>query len=384
MMKILTAMYTIRKGGAYERFLMMIEAFLERGWEVHCLSLIPIQIEHSFFHNHVMYFPFKTADGFIAKLLVLSIFPLWAIWVGWRNKIDLVIAFGSLYAFIQGLSKWSLKIPMVTLIRGSLTFGSKMQDSPKYFLYLNRNMENIGLHFSDRIITNNVAGQGDILKSLGKRKNIDVQVLYNNIPQMNIREPEDIFKTRDKYGIPGNAKVLVTAGILNRGKNLEILINCLPKIGMKNLHLLIVGDGSTEADFHYRDSLQRLTKKLGVDKQVIFTGWLEKEDLWKIYLASDLFVLPSKSEGMSNAMLEALGSGLPCLGSNIPGIKDILLYEELLFESSDEKALARKIKQFFSKEDISNRAYQLCEERKQSFCFDWKERIFEMIMKPYT
>ncbi len=383
-MKILTAMYTIRKGGAYERFLMMIEAFLERGWEVHCLSLIPIQIEHSFFHNHVMYFPFKTADGFIAKLLVLSIFPLWAIWVGWRNKIDLVIAFGSLYAFIQGLSKWSLKIPMVTLIRGSLTFGSKMQDSPKYFLYLNRNMENIGLHFSDRIITNNVAGQGDILKSLGKRKNIDVQVLYNNIPQMNIREPEDIFKTRDKYGIPGNAKVLVTAGILNRGKNLEILINCLPKIGMKNLHLLIVGDGSTEADFHYRDSLQRLTKKLGVDKQVIFTGWLEKEDLWKIYLASDLFVLPSKSEGMSNAMLEALGSGLPCLGSNIPGIKDILLYEELLFESSDEKALARKIKQFFSKEDISNRAYQLCEERKQSFCFDWKERIFEMIMKPYT
>jgi glycosyltransferase involved in cell wall biosynthesis len=127
-----------------------------------------------------------------------------------------------------------------------------------------------------------------------------------------------------------------------------------------------------------------LTKKLGVDKQVIFTGWLEKEDLWKIYLASDLFVLPSKSEGMSNAMLEALGSGLPCLGSNIPGIKDILLYEELLFESSDEKALARKIKQFFSKDDISNRAYQLCEERKQSFCFDWKERIFEMIMKPYT
>ena len=45
-----------------------------------------------------------------------------------------------------------------------------------------------------------------------------------------------------------NAKVLVTAGILNRGKNIETLIECLPKIEMKNVYLLIVGDGSTEAD----------------------------------------------------------------------------------------------------------------------------------------
>jgi hypothetical protein len=50
---------------------------------------------------------------------------------------------------------------------------------------------------------------------------------------MKIREPEDISKTRGKYGIPENAKVLVTAGILNRGKNIETLIECLPKIGSK-------------------------------------------------------------------------------------------------------------------------------------------------------
>jgi len=164
-------MYTLKRGGSYDRFKMMIEAFLERGWEVHCLSLTPIRIEHSFFHNHVMYFPFKTGDGFIAKLLVLSMFPIWSVWVGWRNRIDLIIAFGSLYAFIQGLSKWCLKRPMVTLIRGSLTFGSKMQDSSKYFLYLNKLIDNLGLHFSDRIITNNEAARVEILKRLGERLN---------------------------------------------------------------------------------------------------------------------------------------------------------------------------------------------------------------------
>ena len=77
----MTAMYTIRRGGAYDRFIMMIEAFLERDCEIHCLSLTPIQIKHSLFHNHVMYFPFKTTDGLIARLLVLSVFPLWCVWI---------------------------------------------------------------------------------------------------------------------------------------------------------------------------------------------------------------------------------------------------------------------------------------------------------------
>jgi glycosyltransferase involved in cell wall biosynthesis len=378
-MKVMTAMYTIRRGGAYDRFIMMIEAFLERDCEIHCLSLTPIQIKHSLFHNHVMYFPFRMAEGVVVKLLVLSIFPLWSIWIGWRNKIDLLIAFGSLYAFIQGLSKWFLNRPMVTLIRGSLTFGSRMQNSPKCFLYLNQMMENIGLRFSDQLITNNVAARGEILKTLRKRKNIDVQVLFNDIPSMRISHPEDRLQTRTNYGIPKDAKVIITAGILNHGKNIETIIQCLPKIAVKNVYALIVGDGSTEADFRYKDSLQGLAKKLGVDKQVLFTGWLEKEDLWKIYLSSDLFIMPSLSEGMPNAMLEALGAGLPCIGSNISGIRDILQYDELMFEPQDERALAEKIQQLLTDQKFFNKVNGLCQERKDVFVFDWKKRVFEMI-----
>ena len=377
-MKVMTAMYTIRRGGAYDRFIMMLEAFLERNCETHCISLTPIPINHSYFHNHVMYLPLKTVEGFIAKLAVVCLFPLWSFWIAWRKKIDLIIAFGSLYAFLQGFSKWILKRPMVTFIRGSSYFGLTIQNSPQYFLHLNKIVEYLGLLFSDRIITNNIAARDEILKSLGKRKNIDVQILYNNIPPMNIREPEDISKTRGKYGIPENAKVLVTAGILNRGKNIETLIECLPKIEVNNIYVLIVGDSSTEPDLRYKNSLQGLAKKLGVDKQVFFTGWVGKEELWKIYLASDLFILPSLNEGMPNAMLEALGLGLPCLGSKIPGIKDILHYEDLMFHPSDNKELADKIKKLLSDRTYVDWIKRLCEERKRSFSFDWKERVFQV------
>jgi glycosyltransferase involved in cell wall biosynthesis len=326
-----------------------------------------------------MYLPLKTVEGFIAKLAVVFLFPLWSFWIAWRKKIDLIIAFGSLYAFLQGFSKWILRKPMVTFIRGSSYFGLTVQNSPKSFLHLNKIVEYLGLLFSDRIITNNIAARDEILKCLGKRKNIDVQILHNNIPPMNIREPEDISKTRGKYGIPENAKVLVTAGILNQGKNIKILIECLPKMDMRNVYLMIVGEGSTEADLRYKDSLQGLAKELGVDKQVIFTGWLEKEDLWKIYLTSDLFVLPSLSEGMPNALLEALGSDLPCLGSNIPGIKDILQYDELLFDLSGGKALADKIRKLISDPQNLQQVKQLCQERKVEFIFDWKKRIYQFV-----
>jgi len=375
----MTAMYTIRRGGAYDRFIMMVEAFLEKKCEVHCLSLTPIRIEHPYYHNHVICFPIKKKDGLIAQLTVLSIFPLWAAWLGWSIKTDLVIAFGFLYAFVLGFSKCLLRRPMATLIRGSSIFGFKMQRLSEPFLCLNRIIENIGLRFSDRIITNNMASREEILK---RRKEMDVQVLYNNILPISIHETEDISQTRNKYGIPTNAKVLVTAGVLSRGKNVELLVKCLPGIGGKNIYVMIAGDGSTQADLYYRRSLHELAKELRVDERVVFTGWLNKEELWKVYLASDIFVLPSLSEGMPNVMLEALGSGLPCIGSNIAGVKDILQHEDLMFDPQDEMALVNKIQKLFSDRQFFDKAKRLCQGRMAVFVFDWKEKAFETITHP--
>jgi len=378
-MRIMTAMYTMKRGGSYDRFIMMLEAFLERGCEVYCLSLKPIQIENPWFRNHILVYPFRSKENLIAKLVVFFFFPLWSVWVGWRHKIDLIIAFGSLYGFLLSFSKWLLQKPMVTLIRGNFSFGLRTQNSSTVLVFLNKMIEYYGLLFSDKIITNNSAARDEILKRFGKKRNIEVQVLYNNIPPMNIREPEDDARTKDKYGIPGNAKVLVTAGILNQGKNIEMLINCLPDIGIKNLYLLVAGDGSTRADLHYKDFLQRLVEELELSKRVVFTGWLEKEELWKIYLASNLFVLPSLSEGMPNAMLEALGFNLPCLGSRVSGVKDVLQYEDLMFDALDREDLVEKVRHFFSDELCSNYVMELCQARKKEFIFDWEEKSFQMV-----
>ena len=87
---------------------------------------------------------------------------------------------------------------------------------------------------------------------------------------------------------------------------------------------------------------------------------------------------------MPNALLEALGLDLPCLGSRIPGVQDILYHEKLMFEPRDEGEIANKVRQFFTEDKLCKDVIQLCRERKKLFFFDWKERAFQMVtQKPF-
>ena len=105
------------------------------------------------------------------------------------------------------------------------------------------------------------------------------------------------------------------------------------------LRLTLVGDGS------YRPSLERLAKRLGVADRVRLTGSLPggraiREELDR----ADLFVLPSRQEGVPRAMIEAMARGLPCLGSTVGGIPELLSQEQLV-PPDDPTALAAKLRE---------------------------------------
>lgn len=77
--------------------------------------------------------------------------------------------------------------------------------------------------------------------------------------------------------------------------------------------------------------------------------------------------------------MEALGLDLLRIGSNISGIRDILQYDELIFDPQNGKTLVDKIQQLFTDWQFLNKVKRLCHEGKNVFLFDWKERVFEMI-----
>jgi glycosyltransferase involved in cell wall biosynthesis len=118
---------------------------------------------------------------------------------------------------------------------------------------------------------------------------------------------------RKKYSINENDKVLIYVGRLAKEKNIAFLIKAMAELKKTdNIKLLLVGDGPDT------ENLKILTKKLNLQKEIIFTGYFTKKQAIKAYQASDLFVFASKTDTQGMVILEALACGLP-----VVAIKDL-------------------------------------------------------------
>ena len=97
------------------------------------------------------------------------------------------------------------------------------------------------------------------------------------------------------------------------------------------MRLLIVGEGSS------REELEQLVSRLGLDGRVSLPGHSDRPEEYLPLL--DMFVLPSFSEGVPIAMLEAMSSGLACTASRVGGIPELLGDSGITFESGDLEGL---------------------------------------------
>lgn len=121
---------------------------------------------------------------------------------------------------------------------------------------------------------------------------------------------------RKELDVPEDAVVIVSAGFLNPNKNNRVVIEALAKLKDSRYCYLLCGDGEL------KDELVSLSNQLGVENQVKFLGY--RTDMMEIMAASDIFVMPSFREGVPRALLEAMDLGLPCVGSNTRGIRELI------------------------------------------------------------
>ncbi|WP_443872199.1 glycosyltransferase [Megasphaera sp.] len=121
---------------------------------------------------------------------------------------------------------------------------------------------------------------------------------------------------RHELGIPLSATVLLSVGEVNRNKNHAICIKALAKLHLPNVYYVICGSGPL------MQKNQQLAKKLGIAKQVIFTGY--HQDVAVFYKMADIFLFPSQREGLSLALMEAMANGLPVICSDIRGNRDLI------------------------------------------------------------
>lgn len=142
-----------------------------------------------------------------------------------------------------------------------------------------------------------------------------------------------------------NEFTMVTVGSLEQlYKGTDVLIEAIArcvKVGLQ-LKLIVVGDGK------FRAQLQTQAQELGLGDRIHFVGQVPAGQAVRDYLdQADLFILPSRTEGLPRAMIEAMARALPCIGSTVGGIPE-LLPADCLFPSGDARALADKIREVLS------------------------------------
>jgi glycosyltransferase involved in cell wall biosynthesis len=144
-----------------------------------------------------------------------------------------------------------------------------------------------------------------------------VRIIVNGTDASKYQRSVD--KQDAKAGQNLNEKIIVIfVGRLAPQKNLPNLIEAFQKAlkEVPNLHLLFVGDGPE------RNHLNTLVDDYSINDKVTFTG--NVKDVRGYLLASDIFVLSSHSEGISNALLEAMAAGLACIVTDVGGASYVL------------------------------------------------------------
>lgn len=109
---------------------------------------------------------------------------------------------------------------------------------------------------------------------------------------------------------------LITTSRLVHKNAIDDVIRAMAEL--PDVHFLVLGTGPLE------EELKILAGKLGVRSRVHFKGFVPYEEILSYYRAADIFIRPSRSEGMGNSFIEAMAAGIPVIGTSEGGIRDFL------------------------------------------------------------
>ncbi len=166
---------------------------------------------------------------------------------------------------------------------------------------------------------------------------VDVEAIQNAAPAR-----------RGDLNIPDGVSIIMWVGRMDPVKGLDELIEAFgfvvqsPSMASgrpttRVERLVLVGDGP------YAGRVQSLIRDHGLSDMVMTLG--RRHDVFSLLKSADVFVLPSYTEGLPNALLEAMAAGVPVVTTDVPGCRDLVHHREtgLIVPPRDARALARAI-----------------------------------------
>lgn len=307
----------------------------EKGHEIHFISSsIPFRLNkiyHNIYYHQVevnqySVFQYPPYDIALANKMAEVIN---------REKLDLLhVHYAIPHAVCAILAKQMADrdIKIVTTLHG--TDITVLGDDPSL-----ANAIKFGIEKSDAVtaVSNALVNQTYDLISPDKQ----IKTVYNFIDERIYQKSDDYQHLRTEFEITENEKVITHVSNFRAVKRVPDVVKSFAKIAaIMPAKLLLVGDGPEMT------IVCKLVRQLGIENQVIFLG--KQENLEELYSISDLMLLLSEKESFGLVALEAMSCGVPCIGTNIGGIPELIQHGKTgyLCEVGDI-------------EDIAGRAIQL-------------------------
>ncbi len=167
---------------------------------------------------------------------------------------------------------------------------------------------------------------------------IDTEKFRNGVITDRTVESFRRIKIREEFGVPKDAILLLSVGELNDNKNHEVVLRAIENL---DVYYIIVGCGKK------KECLKEMVIKHNLTERVKFTGY--RKDVVDFYVAADIYILPSKREGLNVSIMEAMASGLPVACSRIRGNTELVdANGGCLFDPYSSKDVARSLIQLIS------------------------------------
>lgn len=191
---------------------------------------------------------------------------------------------------------------------------------------------------------------------------------------LNLFENKTPVDLRKEYNLSDDDKIILSVGELNKNKNQETILKALAKLNNDKVHYFLAGNGPL------REYLEQSAKKLGIDKNVHFLGY--RRDLPSIYPLIDIFVMPSRREGLPLSGLEAMSCGKPILTSNRRGLNDYSVdgVTGFKYHPDDVDGFKEGMEKLLFTDGLKESMAESCKEKAKEFSV---EKALEAIKQAY-
>ncbi|MEJ5240912.1 MAG: glycosyltransferase family 4 protein [Anaerolineales bacterium] len=293
-------------------------------------------------------------SGPIEQIAFIVSASLWTLSRVPRLKPDITLAF---FGVPSGAVAWVLKklygIPYVVSLRGGDVPGFRPYDFKTYHRLIGPFLRRIW-HEAGAVVANS---QGLRQLAIQFEPRLEIPIIPNGVRWQD-------YATDERLWSPPR---LLSVGRVVYQKGLDLALHALAGLKELEWEWYIAGDGP------YRATLEALVREQGLQERVHFLGWLERPALIEWYHRANLFLFPSRHEGMPNAVLEAMAAGLPVVATRIAGSEELVLdgLTGRLVPPEDAEALREALRPLLVEAGLRQRMGKAALERVQAH-YSWE------------